>query len=74
MTAQLIHQYNPSDRVFGATDLALTLREGPGLPAETVTRRANPFQQEHMVSAKLDYRVEDGADWLAVGLELGGSI
>jgi hypothetical protein len=61
VSAQLVHQYNPTDRVFGADDT-------PG------GQRFNPFRQEHMVSVKLDYRVIDGLDWLTVGAEVGSSL
>jgi hypothetical protein len=74
VSVQLMHQYNSTDRVFGATDTETPFRAGPASPIEEVTTRINPFRQTHLMSAKAEYRVESGMDWLALGLELGGSI
>lgn len=74
ITAQLTHQYNPTDRVFAATEVDETFRPGPGLPADEEKTRINPFGQTHLVSAQLEYRVDDGADWIAMRLEAGGSL
>jgi hypothetical protein len=60
VTAQLIHQYNATDRVFGANDVG--------------SHRYNPFFQEHMVSVKLDYSVTDGPDWFTMSAEVGSSL
>ncbi len=68
VSVQLIHQYNPTDRVFGAIDQ-------PFGPDESLqTDRFNPFAREHMLSAEVDYRVSADQDWFTVGLEVGGSI
>ena len=72
LSVQLRHQYNPSDRVFGSLDTPQPQRLSD--PAEPVAGRLNPFGHEHMLSALVGYRVEQGADWLAAHLELGGSI
>jgi hypothetical protein len=70
LSVELRHQYNPSDRVFASADVPQRL---PG-PGESTAGRLNPFGREHMLSAVVTYRVEDGDDWIAADLELGGSI
>ena len=70
LSIQLRHQYNPSDRVFASADVPQRL---PG-PDERTAGRLNPFGREHMLSAAVTYRVEDGDDWIAADLEVGGSI
>lgn len=61
-TVDLIHQYNPGDRAFGVGEI------GP------FAIEANPFIQEHMVSARLGYEASNGADRLALTAEAGGSL
>jgi hypothetical protein len=68
VSVQLIHQHNPTDRVFGAIDQ-------PFGPDESLqVDRFNPFAQEHMLSAQAKYSVNTDRDWLSLGLEVGGSI
>ncbi|PEN14093.1 aminopeptidase [Longibacter salinarum] len=59
----LLHQYNRSDRVFGARD---------GLATGGAT--ANPFQQEHTLSARMDYRVAEGENHVHLMVEAGSSL
>ena len=70
LRADLIHQLNPTDRVFGAGAFFSTNELGE--PGEVL--RVNPFDREHMLSVLLRYRQTRGADHLEVGLEVGSSI
>jgi len=63
-TVDLIHQYNPSDRAFGAGRLGLALSVSNG----------NPFMQEHMASARLGYEATHDSDRIALTAEAGGSL
>ena len=72
----LIHQYNPSDRVYGAETFDPTLLSGT-LPIDVLNQLANvanPFQTEHMLSAKAGYRVSESGDYVDVSMEVGGSL
>ncbi|RMH51554.1 MAG: M1 family peptidase [Bacteroidetes bacterium] len=55
----LLHQLNPTDRVFKAPDPEITL---------------NPFLREHMAAANVTLAVADGDDRLALTVELGSSL
>jgi hypothetical protein len=54
----VLHQLNPSDRVFGAT--------GNGSP--------NPFGQSHLLSTRLHHTITHQGDRLHATLEVGGSL
>ena len=68
----LIHQLNPTDRVFGAD--GIVQRSFDGAPPESEVIRINPFRRENMLSARFRFWEERGADRLEVGLELGASV
>jgi len=59
----LVHQYNRSDRVFGAQDF-------PAAAGGT----ANPFAEEHAMTARLDYRIDHRENHVHVLLEAGSSV
>ncbi|MGI9174211.1 MAG: M1 family metallopeptidase, partial [Rhodothermales bacterium] len=69
----LIHQLNPTDRVFGADGIVQRGYDGAPLP-EADPIRINPFRRENMLSMLFRFWEEHGADRLEVGLELGGSL
>ncbi|MCS4155590.1 hypothetical protein GGQ03_002893 [Salinibacter ruber] len=56
----VLHQLNPSDRVFGAT-----------YPTQNQT---NPWGQSHAVSARLNYTKAHGGDRVSAVAELGGAL
>ena len=70
VNASLIHQLNPSDRVFATEELEI--RNNFGDPLGEVP--LNLFQREHMLSGRLGFHVDAGRDLLAASLEVGGSL
>ncbi len=70
----LLHQLNPSDRVFGLTRTELTLGSLPGFPSQTYTQLTNPWGQSQTLSARLDYEVTHGEDRVAAFLEAGSAL
>lgn len=78
LSLAVVHQLNPSDRVFG--DVTSTFRSfivcdfAPCELPDSFTQRINPFQREHMLSARADYDVTDGGDYLSLMAEAGASL
>jgi hypothetical protein len=68
----LVHQLNPSDRVFGLYRSSLQLRNQQGTPTGTATILNNPWGQSHVASARIDYSVGQGRDHLSLLAETGG--
>ncbi|PQJ36580.1 aminopeptidase [Salinibacter sp. 10B] len=69
----LLQQLNPSDRVFGLYRSTIQLRDPQGLPIGTSTYLINPWGQSHTASARIDYSVTNGRDWISAFAEAGGS-
>ncbi|PSQ79744.1 MAG: aminopeptidase [Bacteroidetes bacterium QS_8_68_15] len=82
LSVSLLHQLNPSDRVFGRfedrfeRDVVSCEFGTCGPPTSlTFTESTNPFEREHLLSARFGYEVEsDGGDRVATGLEVGASL
>ena len=72
LSLSLIHQLNPTDRVFGGDGIVFL--DVDGEPAGEVVP-FNFFARENILSVLLRYRQERGlVDRLEVGLELGASV
>ena len=67
LSLSVIHQLNPSDRVFGAAPATVSF-ERPG------GALSNPFLQSHLLSAALGHTITEGPDRLHAFLEVGGSL
>ncbi len=87
LTASLVHQLNPTDRVFGRFEDMFRSQiicydpywpcgpAGPDPALSTFTRYVNAFQKEHMLSARVGVEVESGnGDRVAAMLEVGSSL
>ncbi len=78
LTLGLLHQLNPTDRVFRADYSAipedLVLDNPPDVVPLALGQLYNPFRREHMISARLGYAIEDGPDYVRVAGEVGTSV
>lgn len=70
LTGSILHQWNPSTRVAPRARQVVFFESGDtaGAPA------FNPFLQDHVLSAKLEYTASQDVDQVTVGVELGGSL
>jgi len=65
------HQFNPSDRAFGARTHRVRFLDGN---TETTGFLDNPFRQSHLLSATLSHTIEADRAHLRTALEMGGSL
>ena len=71
LTLSGVHQFNPSDRVFGAGRTLYRVRQDVFF-AEAANY--NPFQQSHLASATVNWTAESNGNRLSLFGELGGSL
>jgi len=67
-------QLNSSDRVFGLSRLPFPLRDPSGQPVGTAEQLFNPWGETHVLSARLDYTVQEGPDRIAAFAEIGSAL
>ena len=77
LSASILHQWNPSDRVFASR---IVRRLDPTVPEDPVSPPAQrrvpltPFDETSNLSARLRYDAAQGADRIAAELEVGASL
>ncbi len=80
LSLSLVHQLNPTDRVFGRFEDTYTVfrpcapPSPPCIDPRPITINVNPFQREHVLSARAQYAVADDAGYLRLTAEAGGSL